>query len=243
MEPLNIVISGYGRMGKEVEKAALSAGHTIIAKIDNEQDWKDFIQSNQKANVVIDFSMPTVALDVFSKCFNMNIPLVTGTTGWYDYKEEVFSLCNNKEAAFFYAPNFSIGVNLFFYTNRKLAAIMNRVKGYRVSISETHHIHKIDKPSGTAIQTANDIINHNDNLTGWQLSENPPTDKIPVKSIREGEVTGTHRVVWKSEADEIELKHKAFNRTGFAQGAVMAAEFIQGKKGIFTMNDLLNLND
>jgi 4-hydroxy-tetrahydrodipicolinate reductase len=243
MEPLKIVISGYGRMGKEVEKAALSAGHTIIAKIDNKHDWEKFIQSNQKADVVIDFSMPSVAMDVFSKCFNLGIPLVTGTTGWYDYKEKVFSLCHKKEAAFFYAPNFSIGVNLFFYTNRKLASIMNRVKGYRVSISETHHIHKIDKPSGTAIQTANDIISQSNNLNGWQLSGNPPPDKIPIESLREGEVTGTHQVVWKSDADEIELKHKAFNRTGFAQGAVMAAEYIQGKKGIFTMNDLLNLND
>ena len=243
MEALKIAISGYGRMGKEVEKAALSAGHTIIAKIDKEQDWKDFTQSIQKANVVIDFSMPSVALNVFSKCFKLGIPLVTGTTGWYNHKEEVFSVCNKKEAAFFYAPNFSIGVNLFFYTNRKLASIMNRVKGYRVSISETHHIHKLDKPSGTAIQTANDIINENNNLTGWQLSDNPPIDKIPIESLREGEVTGNHQVVWKSEADEIELKHKAFNRKGFAQGAVLAAEFIQGKKGIFTMNDLLNLND
>ncbi len=242
MNRLKIVISGYGKMGREVEKTALQKEHQIVAVIDNEDDWNKFLNANIPADVVIDFSMPSVALDVFSKCFNRGIPLVTGTTGWYNKKEEVFNLCKEKNAAFFYAPNFSIGVNIFFYTNKKLAQVMNRINGYKVSITETHHIHKLDAPSGTAIQAANDIVEQMDNLTGWFAEENRK-QKIPVKSIRKGEVTGTHEVLWRSASDEILLKHKAVNRSGFAAGAVAAAEFIQNKKGIFTMNDLLNLND
>ncbi len=242
MSSLRIVISGYGKMGKEVEKEAVRNGHEIVAVIDNESDWNRFIKSATQADVVIDFSMPSVALDVFSKCFELGIPLVTGTTGWYDHKEEVFALCKEKNAAFFYAPNFSIGVNVFFYVNKKLAQVMNSIEGYQVSMTETHHIHKLDAPSGTAIQAANDIVEQMDNLTGW-LSEGNRKHKIPIKSIRKGEVTGTHEVLWKSESDEILLKHKAVNRSGFVKGALAAAEFIQGKRGVFTMNDLLNLTD
>lgn len=241
MSRLNIVISGYGKMGREVEKVVRMKNHTIVAKLDNEEDWKQFVHSHTKADVVIDFSMPSVAVDVFLRCFKLNIPLVTGTTGWYNKKDKVFEMCKKMDAAFFYAPNFSIGTNLFFYTNKKLAEVMNRVEGYDVSITETHHIHKLDAPSGTAIQVANDVVEQMDRLTGWLL-EKKQEDKIPIKSIRRGEVTGIHEVAWKSDADEIVLKHEAKNRTGFAQGAVLAAAFIQGKKGIFTMKDLLDLN-
>jgi len=242
MKPLNIVISGYGKMGREIEKAALAKGHTIAAKIDNNNQWNMFSASSVQADVVIDFSIPTVALEVFERCFNLNLPLVTGTTGWYEKKDAVFEMCKQKEASFFYAPNFSIGVNIFFYANKKIAEVMNRIGGYHVSIKETHHIHKLDAPSGTAIQAANDIVDKMNTLTGW-LSEEKQEFKIPIQSIRKGEATGTHEILWKSEADDIILKHTAKNRTGFAQGAILAAEFIQGKKGIFTMNDMLNLTD
>ncbi len=240
MNKLRIILSGYGKMGREVEKIALSRNHTIVAKLDNKNDWEQFSETGAKADVVIDFSMPSAALDVFTACFDLRIPLVTGTTGWYKQMDDVKKMVSEKQASFFYAPNFSIGVNLFFSVNRKLAALINSVGGYNVSITETHHIHKLDAPSGTAIQAANDIINEMDNLTDWILN-NHESGKLPVYSIREGEVTGTHEILWQSEADEITLKHTAKNRSGFALGAVMAAEFIQGKKGIFTMKDMLKL--
>jgi len=241
MKRLNIVISGYGKMGKEIEKVAIAKNHTIVDRLDNEDDWEQFIHNNKKADVVIDFSMPSVVMDVFKRCFDLNIPLVTGTTGWYNDKKIVFEMCKEKDATFFYAPNFSIGTNLFFYINSKLAEVMNRVEGYDVSITETHHIHKLDAPSGTAIKLANDVVDRMDTLTGWLL-ENKQDDKISIESIRKGEVTGIHKIRWNSKSDEITLKHEAKNRTGFALGAVQAATFIRGKKGIFTMNDLLNLN-
>jgi len=240
MTNLKIVLSGYGKMGKEVERTALSRNHVIVAKLDNEKEWEKYKKSKTKADVVIDFSMPSVALDVFSNCFNLSIPLVTGTTGWYGQKEKVFKMVNEKQAAFFYAPNFSIGVNLFFLVNRKLAGLMNTIPGYDISITETHHIHKLDAPSGTAIKAANDIVDKMENLSGWTLDQGKP-GMLPIHSIREGEVTGTHEVLWQSDADEILLKHAAKNRSGFALGAVMAAEYIQKKKGIFTMEDMLNL--
>ena len=240
MTNLKIALSGYGKMGKEVEHTALSRNHVIVAKLDNEQEWEDFKNSKTKADVVIDFSMPSVATGVFLNCFNLGIPLVTGTTGWYDQKEKVLKMANEKQATFFYAPNFSIGVNLFFYVNRKLAGLMNTIPGYNISITETHHIHKLDAPSGTAIKAANDIVDKMEKLSGWALEQDKP-GMLPIRSIREGEVTGTHEILWQSDADEILLKHAAKNRSGFALGAVMAAEYIQEKKGIFTMEDMLNL--
>jgi len=240
MKKLKIALSGYGKMGREVERTAISRHHDVVARLDNMQDWKRFTDSKTKVEVVIDFSMPSVALDVFATCFNLGIPLVTGTTGWYDHKSMVFKMADEKQASFFYAPNFSIGVNLFFYINRKLAGLMNTVSGYDVSITETHHIHKLDAPSGTAIKAASDIIDETENLTGWS-PELKQSGKLPIYSIREGEVTRTHEIVWQSDADEIILKHIAKNRSGFALGAVMAAEYIQGKKGIFTMENMLDL--
>ena len=239
MEKLKIVISGYGRMGKEVEKVVLERGHTLVAVIDNESDWNKFSESDKKADVVIDFSMPEVALNNFYRCFDAGLPLVTGTTGWYDKKEEVFKKIVEKDAAFFYAPNFSIGVNIFFYVNKTLADVMNRVGGYNVSLKEIHHIHKLDKPSGTAIKLAEDIVALFDNVSGWS-SDETKNNKIPVISVRKGEVSGIHEILWKSSSDEIFLRHQAFSRRGFAEGAVMAAEFVHKKKGVYTMDDLLN---
>ena len=239
MEKLKIVISGYGRMGREVEKVALERGHSLVAIIDNKDDWDKFMESGIKADVVIDFSMPEVALENFYRCFDAGLPLVTGTTGWYDKKEEVFRKVVEKDATFFYAPNFSIGVNIFFYINKTLADVMNRVGGYNVSLKETHHIHKLDKPSGTAIKLAEDIVARLDNLSGWS-SDVTKSNKIPIISVRKGEVSGIHEVTWKSQSDEIFLRHQAFNRRGFAEGAVLAAEFVHKKKGVYTMDDLLN---
>lgn len=240
MEHLKIALSGYGKMGKEVEKVAITRKHQVVVRLDNEQDWQEFKNNQPQVDVIIDFSVPFVAFNVFSTCFELGIPCVTGTTGWYDKKEEVLKMVAEKKASFFYTPNFSLGVNIFFYVNRKLAGVMNRLGGYDISITETHHIHKLDAPSGTAIQAANDIVGEMEALTGWELEKHLP-HKISVHSIRKGDVPGTHEILWQSDADEILLKHVAKNRSGFALGAVMAAEYIQGKKGIFTMADLLNL--
>jgi len=239
MKKLNIVISGYGRMGREVEQIALQRNHLIVEHIDNDQEWDKFFVSGKQADVVIDFSMPEVALKNFERCFDANLPLVTGTTGWYDKKEQVFKMAIEKDASFFYAPNFSLGVNIFFYINKKLAEVMNGVEGYQVSMRETHHIHKLDIPSGTAIKLAEDIVEKIDKITGWS-SGKEKEKKIPIVSVRKGEVTGIHEVLWRSEYDDILLKHEAKSRKGFALGAVLAAEFLTGKKGIYTMDDLLN---
>ncbi len=239
MKKLKIVISGYGRMGREVEKVALEKGHSIVSIIDNKDDWDKFLESDKKADVVIDFSLPEVALENFDRCFDAGLPLVTGTTGWYDKKEQVFRKVVEKDATFFYSPNFSIGVNVFFYINKTLAEVMNRVGGYDVSLKEIHHIHKLDKPSGTAIKLAEDIVARLDNVSGW-TSDETKSNKIPIISVRKGEVSGIHEVIWKSKSDEIFLRHQAFNRRGFAEGAVLAAEFVHKKKGVYTMDDLLN---
>ncbi len=229
-------------MGKEVENIARERGHDIVAKIDNEDDWKDFLNvTAKKGNVVIDFSMPEVAIENFKKCFDAGLPVVTGTTGWYNKKDKVFRMVAEKDAAFFYAPNFSMGVNIFFYINRKLAEVMNRVEGYKVTMREIHHIHKLDAPSGTAIKLAEDIVKKMSNLTGWS-ADKKNEKKIPIISVRKGEVTGIHEVKWQSEYDEIFLKHEAKNRKGFALGAVVAAEFLVNKKGVYTMDDMLNFD-
>ena len=243
MKNLNIILSGYGRMGREVEKIALERGHKIVAKIDNDTDWDSFLKEPVNDEmVVIDFSMPEVALKNYERCLDAGLPLVTGTTGWYDKKEEVFKMVIEKDGTFFYAPNFSVGVNVFFYINRKLAEVMNRIEGYGVKIRETHHIHKLDVPSGTAIKLADEIVNKMENLTGWS-SGDEKSKKIPIVSVRKGEVAGIHEVRWQSESDEIFLKHEAKSRKGFALGAVLAAEFVVGKKGVYTMDDLLDFEN
>ncbi len=237
---MKIALSGYGKMGHEVENAAVGRGHTIVAKLDNASDWNTFREDVRHADVVIDFSQPDVVTDVIKKCFDLQVPVVTGTTGWYDALEEITDLCREKDGTLFYAPNFSIGVNILFKVNETLAALMNHAEGYSVKVKETHHIHKLDKPSGTAIRIAGDIIRNIDSMTGWvnEKSENPA--ELPVISKRKGEVTGTHTIIYNSEVDKIVLKHKAKNRSGFALGALVAAGFVKDKKGVYTMDDLLN---
>jgi len=238
---MNIVISGYGKMGKEVEKVALTRKHTIIAKIDTLEDWEKYSGRIASAGVVIDFSMPGVVVDNIYRCFDLGLPIVTGTTGWYGRLDEVREVCEEKDGALFYAPNFSIGVNLFFKVNEFLAGLMARAEGYRARIEETHHIHKLDAPSGTAIKAAEGIIRNNKKIKNRVDHETEKPDDLPVISFREGEVPGTHVVVWDSDADRITLKHEAKNRSGFALGAVLAAEFLMGKKGVFTMGDMLRI--
>ena len=170
----------------------------------------------------------------------MQVPVVTGTTGWYDMLEGMTDLCLQKNGTLFYAPNFSIGVNILFKVNETLAALMNRVEGYKVKVKETHHVHKLDKPSGTAISIAESIIRQMDGLTEWVNEKTEDPSELPVISKRKGEVTGTHTIIYNSEADKIVLKHKAKNRSGFALGALIAADFVKDKKGVYTMDDLLN---
>ena len=236
---MNIVISGYGRMGKEVEAVALKRGHQILAKIDRTEEWEQLDAEWPKTDVVIDFSQPEVVIDNLNRCFSAGIPIVTGTTGWDKQLEEVSKACNVKKGTLFFAPNFSIGVNIFFLANQQLAKLMAGVEGYSTTIEETHHIHKLDAPSGTAIKTAEGIIGQNPHFEKWVNQPSMKNSELSIISNREGEVTGTHEVIYDSEVDTLTLKHEAKNRSGFALGAVLAAEFVQGRQGVFTMDDLL----
>ena len=238
---MKLVISGYGRMGHEVEDIALCRNHEIVGIIDNESDWQNKIDDIKIADVIIDFSLPETALEVFKRCYNLGIPIVTGTTGWYDKMDFVKELFTNSETAFFYAPNFSIGVNVFFHANKKLANILNKIGGYKPSMTETHHIHKLDAPSGTAIKAAEDVINEFNEIDIWTNDKSDSNNAMEIISFREGEVNGNHTVKYNSDVDEIEISHSAKSRKGFALGAVLAAEFVKGRKGFFTMSDLLEL--
>jgi len=237
---MKIIISGYGRMGKEIEKLALTRKHEVVAKIDNVQDWDRLTPPQKTAEVVIDFSQPEVAIENIERCFNLGIPIVSGTTGWHHRIDEVIESCKTKNGTLFHAPNFSIGVNLFFLMNKKLASLMSSFSDdYSVSLTEIHHIHKIDSPSGTAIKTAEDIIKNHPGITMWKEGEVEEKGILPIISLRDGEVPGTHCIKYESEADSLELKHTAKNRSGFANGALTAADWVKNKKGVFTMSDLL----
>ena len=226
-------------MGKEIEKVCLKRNHKIIAKIDNEADWQNISDIDHSSSVVIDFSMPDVAINIFLQCFKLGLPIVTGTTGWYDKFDQISEQCKLHNGTFFYAPNFSIGVNIFFKANTYLAKLMSGMIDYKAKINETHHIHKLDAPSGTAIAAAEGIIKEHKRLTTWLLNEDGTEKQLPIFSFREGEITGQHEVVYESDEDKITLKHEAKNRDGFALGAVLAAEYIFGKKGVFNMADLM----
>ena len=238
---MKIVILGYGKMGHEVEQVALSRGHEVAYRIDTEQDWYRNIDGIADCDVVIEFSTPDTAIANIEKCFELDIPMVIGTTGWYAHLDEICSRCKNEGHTLFYAPNFSIGMNFVFKLNKEMARFAQKYD-YQLDITETHHIHKLDKPSGTAVKLAEDIIENNSNYEYWELEEDAQDndDKmLRVNAIREGEVFGIHEVNALSECDEITLRHEAFSRKGFATGAVIAAEFIQNKKGIYSMKDLL----
>lgn len=243
-KPLKIALLGYGKMGKEIEQMALDAGHSIVLIIDTENDWTQKGRELEKADVAIDFSMPKTAIQNIEKCFAANVPIVVGTTGWDADFETVKIKCRAENQSLFYATNFSLGVNIFSAINKKLAAIMNRFPDYNISISETHHTQKLDAPSGTAISLAEGILENTDKKTRWELIQNQehiPDDVIPIKAYRIEQVPGTHEITYNSTVDEIKISHQAKNRKGFAKGALLAAEWIYDKKGIFSMTDLLSL--
>lgn len=232
---MKIALLGYGRMGKTIEKLAQERGHEIVKTIDANDDY-DF----NGAEVAIDFSVPTAAVANISACLNANVPVVSGTTGWLDHYDEMVALCKKNNGGFIYASNFSVGVNIFFELNKQLAKMMQGLKDYNVSMTEVHHIHKLDAPSGTAITLAEGILEHSDK-TDWVLDAEE-NDKISIKAEREGEVPGTHIINYGSQVDEITIKHKAHNRNGFALGAIIAAEWLKDKTGVYSMKDVLNLS-
>jgi len=238
---MKIAILGYGKMGKTIEKLALAKGHEIILKIDD-SNLKDLIVENlKKADVAIEFTNPESVFKNINLCFDANLPVISGTTGWLDKFDRIKQRCEKENQAFFYASNYSLGVNIFFKLNQYLAKMMNKFENFDVSVDETHHIHKLDAPSGTAITIAEDIINEMDRKNAWVKEKAESPEQIAVKSFREGEIPGIHTVTYSSDVENIVITHESKNREGLAQGALMAAEFIVGKSGIFGMDDLLML--
>ena len=235
---MKIALLGYGKMGKEIEAIAVNRKHEVILKVDKDNAEKITAEELKKADVAIEFSTPHTVLTNIKKCFDAGVPVVVGTTGWYDHFKEIERECEQKKATLFHATNFSVGVNLFFKVNSYLAELMNKYEGYDVSMEEIHHIHKLDKPSGTAITLAEQVLKKINRKKNWSITENK-SDTLFIKDIREGEVPGTHIIKYHSPIDDIEIMHKAHNRKGFATGAVIAAEFLKGKKGIYTMNDII----
>jgi 4-hydroxy-tetrahydrodipicolinate reductase len=232
---MKIALLGYGKMGKVIEQIALQRGHEIVLR----KTSSDSYEGIEKADVAIDFSVPDSAVNNISTCLENGIPVVSGTTGWLQDYHKMVNLCKEKNAAFIYGSNFSLGVNIFFELNDYLAKMMAKFNQYNVSMEEIHHTQKLDKPSGTAISLANSIINHTDK-NNWSI-ENPNADDVFIEVKRIDAVPGTHSIFYQSEVDTIEIKHTAHNRDGFAFGAVIAAEWIIGKKGVFTMKDVLDL--
>jgi len=233
---MNIALLGYGKMGKTIEQIAKKRGHQIVLKVDKD----DYDYDITKADVAIDFSIPNVAFSNISNCINNQIPVISGTTGWLEDYNKAVALCKEKQGAFIYASNFSLGVNIFFELNKTLALMMTNLKQYKVSLEEIHHTQKLDAPSGTAISLANGIIAEHSNYKQWKLEESIE-NTINITAKRIDDVPGTHTITYESEVDTITIEHIAHNRQGFALGAIIAAEWIVGKKGVFTMNDVLNI--
>lgn len=236
---MKIALIGYGKMGKTIEQIALNRGHQIVSIVDITNPEEIRSDKFKSADVAIEFTTPATAFDNYMKSFEAGVPVVSGTTGWLDRIGEIKEKCANEGKTFFYASNFSIGVNIFFALNKHLARIMNNFPGYDVKMTETHHIHKLDAPSGTAITLAEGILENIDRKDRWMLeTAEKPTD-LPIHAIREGEVPGIHEVTYESDVDTISIKHDAKSRAGFALGAVIAAEFTAGKKGFLGMDDML----
>ena len=232
---MKIALLGYGKMGQVIERIALERGHEIVLKKDEFNTYDGL----STADVAIDFSVPTAAVSNISSCFHANVPVVSGTTGWLEHYDEMIALCKEKNGGFISSSNFSLGVNLFFEFNEYLAKIMSQFDHYKVDMEEIHHDQKLDAPSGTAISLAKGVI-ENSNYSNWTLDK-PKDNEIHIEAVRTGTVPGTHTVTYNSEVDSIEIKHTAHNREGFALGAVIAAEWLAGKHGVFTMKDVLNL--
>jgi 4-hydroxy-tetrahydrodipicolinate reductase len=236
---MNIALIGYGRMGHEIESAAINRGHSIKLIIDKD-NASDLNSTNLKGiDVAIEFSLPSTAFQNISECLNSRVPVVSGTTGWLEKYEEAAELCRRNNTTFLHSTNFSIGVNLLFRLNSELARHMNRYNNYSVSIEEIHHTKKLDAPSGTALTIVKGITEEHKGYMKWHLGTSKEDKSIPVAAVREGDVPGTHTVVWDSEIDAISLRHESKNRKGLALGAVIAAEYILTRKGVFTMNDVM----
>ena len=232
---MKIALLGYGKMGKVIEKIAISRGHEIVLR----KDASESFDGLANADVAIDFSTPESAVENISECLEQGIPVISGTTGWLEHYHKVAELCEQQNGAFIYGSNFSLGVNLFFEINKMVAKMMRGFPQYSIGMEETHHTEKKDAPSGTAISLAKDIIDNSD-YSSWALA-NAKSDEILIDAKRIENVPGTHIITYNSSEDSIELKHTAHNREGFAFGAVLAAEWLQGKQGIFTMKDVLEL--
>jgi 4-hydroxy-tetrahydrodipicolinate reductase len=233
---MKIALLGYGKMGQIIERIALQRGHEIVLKKTRETTFAGL----ELADVAIDFSIPDAAVTNIMACFEQVIPVISGTTGWLKEYSKMVALCQEKKGAFIYSSNFSLGVNIFFELNTHLAKIMAQFSQYSASIEEIHHTQKLDAPSGTAITLAESIINNSD-YPGWRLNDLQHSDELTIASKRIPDVPGTHTITYKSDVDTIEIKHEAHNREGFALGAVVAAEWISTKKGIYTMQDVLHL--
>ncbi len=240
---MKLALIGYGKMGREIEKLSREKGHEIVLTIDNPEEWEFNLGELYKADVAIDFSTPSSVIDNIHFCFDAGVPIVVGTTGWHEQMEEIRTECMVRAQSIFWAPNFSIGINIFFELNRKLASLMSNWPDYEISMEETHHVQKLDAPSGTAIHLANDIIRHHGKKDKWvkEISENP--SDLGIRSHRIEEVTGTHKVVYDSPEDLIEIIHTAKSRRGFAQGSILAAEWLVGKRGFFEMKDMLKMKE
>ena len=239
---MNIALIGYGKMGRAIEEAAVERGHRIVLKIDID-NLADFTRENLRAaDAAIEFTGPKTAFANITRCIEFDVPVVSGSTGWYDRLDEVEYFCTERNGAMLCASNFSIGVNIFFELNRRLAKMMNRVNDYRVEMEETHHTQKKDAPSGTAITLAEGVMDEISRIKKWELDQGNGIDTIPIHAVRKDSVPGTHVVKYTGEIDDIEIIHTAHTRKGFALGSVMAAEYIADKKGIFGMNDLLKIS-
>ncbi len=239
---MKIALIGYGKMGQEIEKIAIERGHEIelIIDIDNRSDLNP--EKLKNIDVAIEFTIPSAAIDNFKDCFEGNVPVVTGTTGWLDRFDDIKAICETRQKGLFFAPNFSLGVNVFFKLSEYLAKIMDQLGDYDLDITETHHIHKKDAPSGTAIKLADDILKHIKRKTSWELSDGEvQKDALKIKAIRENNIPGIHTIHYESMVDDILITHSAKSRKGFALGAVLAAEFMKGKQGVYDMNDLLQI--
>ncbi|MCB0409409.1 MAG: 4-hydroxy-tetrahydrodipicolinate reductase [Flavobacteriales bacterium] len=236
---MKIAIIGYGKMGKEIEQIALQRGHEVLLKITSSNLEDMSLENLQKCDVAIEFTRPDKAIENIKKCFDAHLPVVVGTTGWFEQLEEVKQLCASSNGTLLYASNCSLGVNIFFELNKKLAQLMKSQEDYQVQIEEIHHTQKLDAPSGTAITLAEGLIENYPSKSSWENNLSDNNAVLPVISHRIENVPGTHVIKYSSEIDEIEIKHTAHNRKGFASGAVIAAEYIAPKKGVFTMSDVL----
>lgn len=246
---MKIVLLGYGKMGQLIERFAMKRGHEVVLIVDESNRSSITSEDLEDADMAIDFSTPDAALENISLCFESDLPLVVGTTGWYEHLEEVKETCLYADQSLLYGSNFSIGVNIFFHINKMLAKAMDPYKQYDVQVEEIHHIHKLDAPSGTAITIAEGILENSDDKKSWVNSVEgsgeeviPKADELLIESLRIEEVPGTHTVLYSSEVDQIEFKHTAHSREGFALGAVIAAEWLFGKKGFYQVTEMFDFN-